>query len=168
MQAAARFCAGALLACCSQFGLAQGYLIGSIGSTDYHIRGLDPAASASLLIGYNLNHAVALEASYVYLGETSDDSAPVWTLAGEGVILAVRGNLPLTPQLALFGRLGMLRWELTLDEAGRGRIGADEGTDAVVGVGLSLELSREFDLVVEYLNLELDGEQSTTWRWASR
>jgi len=150
--------AATLLALITPAAMAQGYLAGTIGSTDYNASGFENGTSVSLLIGYEVSEAIALEASYINLGEVSDNIAPVWTLEGDGIILAVRGNLPVTPQLDLFGRVGMFMWDLTLDQAGSGQIAADEGTDLMVGIGLSLQLSREFDLVAEYRSLEIDGE----------
>jgi len=48
-------------------------------------------------------------------------------------------------------------WDATLDEAGYGEIGSDDGTDISLGLGALVNLTDQFDVVFEYQRFDLDG-----------
>lgn len=57
-------------------------------------------------------------------------------------------------------------WDATLDEAGYGEIGSDDGTDISLGLGALVNLTDQFDVVFEYQRFDLGGGgciKSFTW-----
>lgn len=138
---------------------AEGGYIGlSVGQTDVDISGFDDGTSIALVGGYRVNSNFAIEASYIDLGESEDDIAPVWTLEADGFNFSAVGIIPVNEQVEIFGKIGMFMWDVTLDEAGTGEIASDDGTDISFGVGGSVKLAEQFSLVLEFQRFDIDGD----------
>lgn len=134
----------------------NGYVGLSIGNTDLDLPGFDDGSSLAIYGGYRINRNLAVEASYIDFGDSSDNIAPVWTLNATGVTFSALGIAPVSENLDLFGKIGLLMWDATLDEAGTGQIATDEGNDFIYGLGASVSLAQGFGLAVEYQTFELD------------
>lgn len=109
--------------------------------------------AGALNVGYNFNHALALEVGYNLLPSSQFGT----TTVTENVFdVAVKGTLPLTEMFSLYGRLGVgignNNWSGTAP-AGNCVL-CTSGLSSTYGVGLagigaSFKLSQHFDLRVE-------------------
>lgn len=136
---------------------AEGGYIGlSVGKSDVDLYGFDDGSSMAITGGYKINPNFAVEASYVDLGDSSDNIAPVWTLEASGLNFAAVGILPINQKVDLFGKVGLFMWDASLNEAGTGEIASDDGTDLSFGFGLTGKLTEQFGLTFEYQQFELD------------
>lgn len=137
---------------------ASGYIGASIGQTNIDIPGFDDGDSIAISGGYKFSDNFAIEASYVELGDSKDNEAPVWTLKADGINLAAIGIIPATDKIDVFGKLGMYMWDFSVNEAGFGEIYSKDGTDLSLGFGASMLVTERFGLVVEYQEFEVDDE----------
>lgn len=148
---------------------AQGGYVGlSVGQTDVDLTGFDDGRSLAIVAGFKINENFAMEGSFVDLGEAEDDIPPVWTLAADGINLAAVGIIPVNETVDIFGKLGVFMWDLTLDQAGAGEIGSNDGTDLSFGFGIAANLTKQFGLVFEYQNFELDSQDVTNMSIGAR
>ena len=117
----------------------------------------DEDTSWKIFGGWEFNRNIALEAAWVDLGEISGSiggsavSAEVdgWTLAGKGI-------LPLTEQFAVFGKFGMIMWDV---EGGGAASGIDDdGTDLIYGLGAQYMFSDRFGIVGEWEWYDIDDD----------
>lgn len=72
----------------------------------------------------------------------------------DGWAAALRGALPITETLSVFGRIGLLAW----DSSARSPELNDSGTDLLYGVGIAAEFGEQFGLQLSYEKVELDLE----------
>ncbi len=154
------FCgiAACILATSASFSQANTYVGLSIGKTDINSPIADDGNSIAITGGHKLNKNFAIEASYMRLGEWKDNIAPVWTLKLSGFNFAAVGIIPINDEVDIFGKFGMFMWEATLDEAGTGEIASNDGTDNSIGFGVSINLSNQSSLVLEYQEFDIDGD----------
>ncbi len=137
---------------------AGGYIGASIGQTDVDVPGFDDANSFALSGGYRVNQNFAIEVSYIDLGESEDDIAPVWTVDVDGINFSAVGIFPASEQVELFGKVGMYKWDISVSEAGFGEFYSEDGTDLSYGFGASVNLTKQFSLVFEYQKFDVDDE----------
>lgn len=107
--------------------------------------------------GYDLTENFALEAAWVDMGEISA-SAPGVSVSAEadGFTFAVKGTLPLNDQFGIFGKLGLISWEM---EGGGVASGLDDdGTDAMYGIGAQYMFTEQFGVVGEWEFYDTDDE----------
>lgn len=153
---------GVLIVCFFVLGstvYAQGtgpYFTASIGQSDVDVPGFDKGTSFSLGGGYSFNQNFAAEISYIDLGDSEDDIAPVWTISADGLLMNVVGKAPFNEKVSGFAKLGMFAWDATLDEAGTGQIDSDDGTDLFYGIGIMFNANEKMTLNFQYLMFELD------------
>ncbi|MCK5395417.1 MAG: porin family protein [Gammaproteobacteria bacterium] len=140
---------------------AGGYIGASIGQTDIDVPGFDDANSLAIYGGYKVNKNFALELSYVDLGESEDDFAPVWTVEVDGINFSAVGIFPASEQVDLFGKVGMYMWDISVSEAGFGEFYSEDGTDLSFGFGAAINLTEQFALVFEYQMFDVDDEDMT-------
>ena len=90
------------LAFASSLSYANGYLGVSIGSTDYgnNISYFEDGDSLALTGGFRVSPNLAFEASYIDLGDASDNIPPSWTVEASGLNFAFVGIAPLVGRLA--------------------------------------------------------------------
>jgi len=137
---------------------AGGYVGASIGKADIDIPGFDAGSSISISGGYKLNKNFALEASYLDLGESEDNIAPVWIVEIDGINLSAIGILPANGAIDLFAKVGMYMWDVSVSEAGFGEFYSKDGADLSLGFGASMNLTEQFGLVFEYQKFDVDDE----------
>ncbi len=131
------------------------YAGASIGLTDVDVSGFDKGRSIALVGGYRMLENLALEASYIDLGEADDGP---WTIEADGFNFAAVGILPINDQFEVFGKLGLFAWDASVHYSGYGQVESDDGIDLSIGFGATLELTPEFSLVAEYQHFELDSD----------
>ncbi|EMD77074.1 OmpA-like transmembrane region [Vibrio diabolicus E0666] len=135
--------------------IAGGYVGGSVGMSDGS-DGYDSDTSFAFTAGYEINQNFAVEASYVDLGEMSDDIAPVWTIGADGFNFSAVGKVPVSQSVELFGKAGLFVWDATLEEEGYGELASESGTDFSFGFGVSAEVMQNLNLVAEFQQFKID------------
>lgn len=109
--------------------------------------------------GYMFNRHFGFESAYVRLGDVSY-SGVFSSLAVTGGKLEVRGfnvaaigNLPVSEQFSVFGKIGVFFWEAEANDT-TASIGAfsatDEGSDVSFGVGVGYEFTRNLAVRAEW------------------
>jgi OOP family OmpA-OmpF porin len=150
--------AASILALSTSISHAGGYVGLSVGQSNVDLDGFDDATSIALTGGYKINKNFAVEASYVDLGESKDDTPPVWTLEADGFNFSAVGIIPASEKIDIFAKIGMFMWDATLEESGFGELASDDGTDISFGVGASVNLTDQFGLLLEFQKFDLDSE----------
>lgn len=170
--------AGAMVAPAT--GMAQGageqgfYVGGSVGEAKAKdfcdtggIAGLvvttcnDKDTAMKVFAGYQFMRHLAVEASYMKLGDLSADitfAGLPGSVAGDGSAfsLAVLGLLPLSEQFSLFGKIGMAKTEVDAS----GSIGgisvsaSDDETELHYGIGVLFNFTRNWGVRAEWEKLE--------------
>ena len=143
----------------SSAAFAEGGYIGvSVGQTDLDVSGFDDGDSLAFAAGYRINENFALEASYLDLGDSEDDIDPVWTVESDGFNFAVVGIIPVGEMVEIFGKAGVLMWDLSVSEAGYGEFYSEDGNDISLGFGATVNFTKQFAMVFEYQSFEIDDE----------
>lgn len=126
----------------------------------------DDESGWSLAGGYAFNRHFALQAGYHDFGThfATDCPAPICTavphedrVAIEGLSIVAIGTWPVTANVELFGKLGVLGWDADFELAG----GDDQDRDALVGAGVGLRLSPRWRLNVQYERVDFDLESAS-------
>lgn len=151
-------------------GAGEGYLLLSLGNADADFRtspsdavqGDDTAFEIG--VGYAISQYLAVEASYQNFGDPNGFAGcppdvlciAIVPFAREPVSVdgwsaALRGAVPVTDSLSIFGKIGFLAWDSSARNSGLN----DSGTDFLYGVGIASELS-------DRLGLQLSWERADT------
>lgn len=138
-----------------------GYFGVSIGQTEVDITGFDDGDSVSITGGYRVNKNFAIEATYIDFGESEDDEPPIWTIEADGFNFSAVGIIPVSEKVEVFGKVGMLMWDATLEEAGFGELASDDGNDISLGFGVSAMLADQIGVVFEYQKFDFDDDDVT-------
>ena len=138
-----------------------GYVGLSAGQTNVDLSGFDDGDSIAIIGGFKINQNFAVEASYVDLGESKDNVAPVWTIEADGFNFAAVGLIPINDKIDIFGKVGVFIWDVTLNESGYGEIASDDGTDLSYGIGATANFTDQFSLVLEYQKFDLGDDDVT-------
>jgi OOP family OmpA-OmpF porin len=167
--------AGFLVACAlilsAAQALAQSFLGASIGQSE-----IDDEATRELRLitsgtvdgkdtawkifgGYMFNRHFGFESAYVRLGDVnysgvfSSLAVTGGKLEVSGFNVAAIGNLPVTEQFSVFGKIGLFLWEAEANDT-TASIGAfftsDDGSDVSFGVGLGYEFTRSLGVRAEW------------------
>lgn len=145
------------------------YIDASFGRAqlDNQIAGLfleDDAAAIRFGLGYDLGNNIALEGSYVNLGEVeSDILGPGNDGTTSGVVLGARFALPVTDTLSASARVGGFFWEADIDTPDGNFV--NEGEDIVYGVGLDFAATDRLALTATWDRFEF-GDSSADVIWA--
>jgi OmpA-OmpF porin, OOP family len=152
---------------------AQFYFGGSFGKSDLDhgnvvpdlitsgsVNGDDPAFK--VFGGYQVNPHFGLEIAYVDLGKATysgsffAQSVTGGSLDTTGANFSAVGTIPLNPSFSLFGKLGFFVWEQKARDITNGVpfSGKDDGQDLSLGVGASLNLTRNVSLRLEWERFE--------------
>lgn len=145
-----------ILALSASAAHAGGYVGAAIGQTNVDTSGFEDPISFSFTGGYRIHNNFAIEGSYINLGESEDDFAPIWTLEADGLNFSIVGIAPINEQWEVFGKLGMFMWDVTLDAEDVGRLIEDDGSDISYGFGVSLKMSDALSLAAEYQAFDVD------------
>jgi hypothetical protein len=133
------------------------------------------------VVGYRLAEHLALEGSYVDLGEVKyrdrsdglfdNTSAESWaqniTTDSSGIALSALGIMPLSYRWELYGRAGLLLSNSTesvfiTDNIGSERLRASKsGADLLAGIGISCSVVDIYSLRLEYQRVFDAGDDST-------
>ncbi|MES1942827.1 TonB-dependent receptor protein [Salinisphaera sp. PC39] len=102
-------------------------------------------------IGAMLNRYVGLEIGYTDFAEAEDGG---YEADADGFTAAVLAQVPVNEAFSVYGKGGMLAWDL--DVSGPLVSGSDDGEDPFYGVGTRIGLGGAFGLRLEYERFELD------------
>ncbi len=150
----------------SSNSFAGGYFGGSIGKSNPDGSEFKDDTSIKIFGGYQYSKYLALEATYVDLGEFDADRDAlnqISNLSGftvdsvsieiSGFEFSVLGFLPVTDNVSIFGRVGIFSWEADMNVSLAG-LGSgtedDDGNDAVFGLGLNFNVSDGVNLKAEF------------------
>lgn len=160
MKKVSRGFAACLIAASAGLAQAGGYIGAAVGQTDVDvdISEFDDGDSISISGGYKFNKHIAIEASYIDLGEAEDNIDPVWTLEADGFNFAVVGILPIGNVVELFAKAGVFMWDVSISEAGYGEFYSEDGNDLSYGIGAAFNITPQFGLVAEYQRFDVDDE----------
>jgi OmpA-OmpF porin, OOP family len=147
----------------------QFYFGGSFGKSDYEAGNVIPDLITSGAIesddqgfkifgGYRFNSNFAMEITYIDLGEAkyagSFFGTPVVGGSLETTVanFSAVGILPLNQTFEFFGKVGFFAWEQKARDTTGGVpfSGKDDGTDLSIGLGASLNLTRNVALRLEW------------------
>ena len=177
-----RFCSVLILSMCAMStaeAQAAAYVGGSIGQSSVDIEcDLDITCSADekdtgwkFYGGYQFTPNFAVEFGYVDLGETGasgNDSVlgtTSVTIEASGFSAAALGAIPLGDRFALFGKVGLFRWDVDARASssvfGSGSL-SESGIDFLFGAGAAMSLGRSLSLRVEWERFSDVGDNATT------
>jgi OmpA-OmpF porin, OOP family len=107
--------------------------------------------------GWEFNSNLAFEAAWVDFGEI-DGSIDGLKVSAEldGLSLAAKGTLSLNDQFGLFGKFGMIMWDL---EGGGAASGIDDdGSDLLYGLGAEYIFTDQLSFVAEWEWYDIDED----------
>lgn len=90
----------------------------------------DSGAAFALFGGHHINEVLALEFAWVDVGEASKDTVKVEVSTLQAGLI---GRVPISNNLALFGEVGLARWEFDMQSSGSS--GSDDDIDVYFGFG---------------------------------
>ena len=137
--------------------IAEGYVGIGFGKVDTDLNSdfSDPT-SIELIGGFDLNDSVSVEISYLDFGDTSDDTAPVWTGSATGVTLGLVAKAPINRDVDMFFKGGLLRWDASLSEEGAGEFASDTDVDIFFGFGINAKIDRSISVGLRYSIYSMD------------
>ncbi len=153
------------------FAQSDFYVFGAFSTTDSDLvlsdlTGVNDSDNGfSLGAGYAVTPNFSLEAAYQDFGSPNGGSdcppeffclvIPVSTKADiTGLSLSLVGNLPITDKFDLYGKIGLVGWDI--DFSGISTAFDDSGEDFLFGAGLRLSIDDHWKAFVEYQKLDLD------------
>lgn len=150
---------------CSAQSIGDGFYVGGgAGHTDQKDACDDIVGSCDetdtgwkLFIGYQFNPYISAEGGYVDLGE-SDASVTVLGIPisaeaeVDGFFLSGLLAWPINDTFSVFGKLGVIAWDVDVDASGGGVSVSDDesGTDALFGVGAQYDFTNNFGIRAEW------------------
>jgi len=148
----------ALLCSTSALSFANGYVGGSLGSTDYDDSEIDDGTSFSLYAGYEFNENFAVEAAYTDFGDGDIDDYDM-EIEVDGFSAVGLAKAPLNDDFELYAKVGILFWDVSVDFDGYS-VG-DDGSDLIYGAGASYKFCKPCKVRFEYLMADIeDGDVS--------
>jgi len=114
--------------------------------------------------GAKLNKNFALEASYIDLGEAIvTDDIDTFTAEVTGLNLSAVGIIPASDSVDIFGKVGLLLWDLKLALSGTFNDSiSEDGTDISFGFGANFNVNETFAIRAEFEKFNSIGKESTT------
>lgn len=107
---------------------------------------LDQDSSAGkLFFGFNVNPYIGMEVAYVNLGSNYTDFYGE-SFTQDGATFELVGNLPLSPYIDLFGKVGLFNWTVSSNYY----YASTSGTDNTYGFGISAQVAPRLWLRGEY------------------
>lgn len=158
-------CLGLMVAGPTALAANKGYVGASFGQADYDILDDDDSA-IKVFGGFQLNPNVAVELSYVDLGEVSVTAPGLGSASVEssGLGVAIVG-MSSSGGIGFFGKAGFFNFDTDVTLSGpiaQELFGAssisdsDTGTELFFGVGLNFDLNPKFGLRAEWEHYDLD------------
>lgn len=107
-------------------------------------------AIGGAFLGYQVIDWLGVEGGYDYLGNASFSSptAAGANLEGQGIQLGVKMSLPLSDDMSVYGRLGMMGWVTKVKS--NGQTNTDNGISPLAALGTEFSLSDKLALRLEY------------------
>ena len=140
---------GTVLLALSSLATAEVYVGGAFGSTSVEVSGYDNSDTFKIYGGYRQNN-FGIEGGYVNFDRFDvEGTGGTQNITGDGLEVSAIGFLPIGQQLELFGKLGVLAWNLDANSSGN-TFGTDDGTSFAYGVGLQIKPAQQFSLRLEY------------------
>lgn len=141
------------------------YLSGGIGQN--WIRSGIPEENTTIIkisAGWDLNPNIGIELSYSDLGKFPAPTPAFTDFDLTGTSIAVRGQIPISANLALYGKAGQIWWsaDSSFFFFSRGPGPNQSGvlkfseSDTLLGLGLSFELSEQLEIELEYNSYEFE------------
>lgn len=117
--------------------------------------------SGAIFAGARLNQNLAIEASYIDMGELSKSNDTSWVTAeSKGTNFSLIGIITTSsPFIEFFGKVGLLYWDTTISGSDlvTGPVN-DNGTDVSLGIGVSFGLDK-YAFRVEFERLNKFGDE---------
>lgn len=139
------------------FGAGIG--LNSINNNDAEFFDVEDESTAfEAMVGVRLIDVLAVEASYLNLGDFRDyywDS----DLNFSGLTLSAKALLPLGPQMDIYAKVGAFFWELEEEYRGDYEL-LEDGDDLFVGGGALFHVSDNIDVHLEYKSMEMQELRS--------
>lgn len=142
----------------SSYSETQAYIGAAYGKVSHDYTGFEEPNSFELLIGASMSENVAIEASYLNLGDAGDNIPPEWTISIDGFTLGAVGKIQASPQLELQAKAGLFFWDAELTEDGFGTLAKDDGSDFFYGFGAMLKVNEQVSIGGRYNFYETDGD----------
>lgn len=122
-----------------------------IGRSDSNLAGATDSTDSAWKAfgGYQFNKYFAVEGGYIDLGKASVFGLSFDSKAWQA---AAVGSLPITPQFALTGKLGLARTETDVS-----LFGTDHNNDPTYGLGLRYDFNRQFGVRGEWERFRASG-----------
>jgi OOP family OmpA-OmpF porin len=176
MITAAALVLSALIAAPQSLAQPGFYIGGSLGSTNFDsdiATGLITAGSVDgsssgfkIFGGYQFNDYFGLDLALVDLGKAqyggSFFGTPVTggTVEVFGVNFSAVGTWPVTPAFAFFGKIGLFAWEAEARDTTGGIpfSGTEDGADLSIGLGFSVNFTRNLSGRVEWERFGMDSK----------
>lgn len=133
------------------FGAGLGYL--QARESDFLGEGerfSDSRVAMKVFIGADYRRVIGVELAYIDFGRASDGDS---RLDARGWAPAALASLPLTTDLAVYGKAGQLFWKT--DRRTADARGSDDGSDFFYGGGVRYAVTDHMDLRLEHERFEL-------------
>lgn len=140
---------GALALSISSLAAAEAYVGGALGSTDVDQSGFDTSDTFKVYGGYRAGN-IGIEGAYLNFDRFDvQGSGGAEYVDGNGLEVSAIGFLPLSQNVELFGKLGLLSWSLDANAFGS-TFGSDDGTSFAYGAGIQFKPAEQVSLRLEY------------------
>jgi hypothetical protein len=125
----------------------------------------DSDNATKLFAGWHFNRFFAVQADFVDFGDSSGfvTTSARGTSDVQGLAPSIVGTLPLGP-IELFGRLGMMFYEIDLNLTG-GRLIDESGEDLVWAAGLGIDVLDRLNLRLEYEEIDIQELDEADALW---
>ena len=124
----------------------------------------DTDTSFKVFGGVKVNHSFAFEASYVDLGQLiATDNIVAFTAEATGLNFSVVGLIPVSDSVDIFGKAGIMFWDLKLALSGAFNDSiSEDGEDFTFGFGANFDVNETFAIRAEFEKFKDIGKESTT------
>lgn len=117
----------------------------------------DEDTSWKVFGGWEMNSNIAFEAGWVDFGEiTGSAGGSAVSAEVDGWTLAAKGILPVNEQFGVFGKFGMIMWDVEGGGAASGM--DDDGTDPMYGLGAQYMFTDQLGIVGEWEWYDIDSD----------
>lgn len=135
----------------------NGYFGFGVGSATYTEDDFEESDTGlNIYGGVKANQNLGLEVSYMDFGKQEGNYYGYdASVEATGIGFAAVGFLPLSDNFDLFGKVGLLAWDVDVSLGGLS--GNDDGSDLLFGFGAVFQLSEQFALRGAWEFVDLDG-----------